>query len=150
MPQVSALDDYLHCPALVRWLPDRLAGFDVQHVLVPGAPAALRRFVRRWPAAEGTATSPDASVAVVIASSLRRPPPVELLESLPRGAVLIEVASFGGVRLGERLFGIPARKSTRRLTVRRLSAWLDVGLADIEQWLTTDPPDTCVTLGRRR
>jgi len=150
MPQVSALDDYLHCPALARWLPDRLAGFQVQHVLVPGAPAALRRFVRRWPAVEDAAPSTDAATAFVVAGSLRRPAPVELLDALAPGAVLVEVASVGGVRIGERLFGIPARKSTRRLTVRRLTAWLDAGLADPEQWLTTDPPDACVTLGRRR
>jgi len=54
------------------------------------------------------------------------------------------------MRVGERLFGLPARVAIRRLTGRRLTAWLDAGLADIEQWLTTEPPDTIVTLGHCR
>jgi len=149
MPQVSAIDDYLQCPPLMRWLPDRLAGCHIQHALVPGAPAVLRRLVRRWPPLDDANLERERS-ALVIATSLRGQAPVELLRRLPSDAVVVELAAVGGLRLGERLFGLPARTSTRRLTARRLSAWLDVGLADVEQWLTTDPPDTCVTLGRRR
>ncbi|MBL4687749.1 MAG: hypothetical protein JKY37_24355 [Nannocystaceae bacterium] len=153
MPQVSALDDYLPCPALMRWLPARLAGRSVQHAIAPGAPARLRRFVAQWPAfdadAERETTSHNESTAdvLIIAATLRKPVCVDLLRGAAPGTILVELAAVGGLRIGERVFGIPARRSVRRLTGRRLGAWLETGLADVEQWLTTDPPDTFVTMG---
>lgn len=66
------------------------------------------------------------------------------------GGLVIDVAAVGGLRVSERLFGLPARRSVRRATARRLQAWIDAGLAEAEQWLPTEPADTCVTLGRRR
>ena len=142
---MSALDDYVPCPALSRWLPARLSGLAVEHTIVPGAPRSLRRLVSRWSADEG-----DEPGALLIAGSLRRPSPLHLVSTLPPGTLLIELAAVGGLRVGERLFGLPARAAIRRLTGRRLAAWLDAGLADIEQWVATEPPDTVVTLGRCR
>lgn len=146
MPHVSALDDYLPCPALSRWLPARLDGLVVRHMIVPGAPRSVRRVVSSWPAFEGA----DGVDALIIAGSLRRASPLRLVSTLPAGTLLVEIAAVGGMRVGERLFGLPARVAIRSLTGRRLTSWLDAGLADIEQWLTTEPPDTVVTLGHCR
>ena len=146
MPHVSALDDYLPCPALSRWLVARLDGLAVRHTIVPGAPRSLRRIVSQWPALDRL-DGLDGLDALVIAGSLRRASPLELVSTLPASTVLVEIAGVGGMRVGERLFGLPARAAIRRLTGRRLTSWLDAGLADIEQWLTTEPPDTVVTLG---
>lgn len=145
MPQVSALDDYLPCPALMQWLPSRLAGRSVQHTVAPGAPARLRRLVAQWPAfgADNNSTID----VLIVAATLRKPVCVDLLRCVAPGTMLVELAAVGGLRVGERVFGIPARRSVRGLTGRRLGAWLEAGLADVEQWLTTDPPDTFVTLG---
>ncbi len=147
MPQVSALDDYLPCPAVLRWLPDRVADRTVRHVVTAGAPARLRRFAARWP--EHTEGAQDTQV-LIVAATLRRPLPSAVLRGVVPGTLIVELAAVGGLRIGERLFGLPARRSVRRLTGRRVSGWLAAGLADLEQWLTTAPPDTFVTTGKRR
>lgn len=168
MPYVSALDDYLPCPALSHWLPQRLAGRRVAGLVAAGAPARLRRWLSRVPDASVLAWSewvagaeadgergrrpPTASRfdAWVLVGSLRRPLPAGLAGLIAPGSVVVDASAVGGLRVGERLFGIPARRSVHRVTAGRLVQWQRWGLGDVEQWLTTEPADTFVTTGIRR
>lgn len=144
---MSALDDYLPCPPLTEWLPQRLGDEGVFHVVVGrGAPRPLVRFARRWPLL-GPA---DRARALVVVGVLERETPRHLTTQLDAGTRLVDLAVVGRWRLRERLLGIDDRRRTRRATARRLEDWLGIGLVGAQQWVTTDPPDTVVTLGTVR
>lgn len=146
-----SLDEYVLCPPLTRWLPDRL-GERVGCMRAPGraVPRALRAVCRALCGPEG---AEPPWTGLVVAGVLDDPMASlgeAALARLAPGGVLADLCVLP--RRGLRgWLSSPARATQlRRATAERLTAWLALGLFDLEQWVAVEPPDVVVTLGRRR
>lgn len=144
-----ALEEYVLCPALSRWLPARL-GQRVACVCPPGRdmPRALRKVCRTW---GETAAAPWTGLVIAGVLDDRVDDIADAaLEDLQPGGLVADLCVLPprGLR---GFFSPPLRAARiREASAERLTGWLARGLYDVEQWIAVDPPDVVVTLGRRR
>jgi hypothetical protein len=142
---MSLLPDHMLCPALAPWLPRLLEGARAARFVPAGwtPPRGLRKLIADLPeVGEG-----ECDVAVVLAP-LHPTIPDAIVRALDPGARVIEI--------GVPVVGSPLTRLTpwRRRRVAeaqaadRIARWIEAGLTEAEQWVTIDPPDIVVTLGR--
>ncbi|MCR9166384.1 MAG: hypothetical protein ACE37F_34200 [Nannocystaceae bacterium] len=137
--------DHLLCPPLGH-VAARLAGErEVAVWTLPGwEPSRLvRRVAAQWP----TLAECPAAAVVVLLTELPGEQPSTLAVSMA-GRVIVEMAALSSGTLGSRLFSAGRRSRAVHAAVERFGAWREAGLLDAEQWVSTKPADTLLTVGR--
>ena len=145
---MSLLPDHMLCPALAPWLPRLLEGARAARIVPAGwtPPRRLRKLVADLPELGGDGET-RCEIAVVLAP-LQPAIPDAIVRALEPGARVIEI---GVPVLGSpltRLTPWRRRRNAEAQAADRIARWIEAGLADAEQWVTIDPPDIVVTLGR--
>ena len=139
----------LPCPPLGAWLPERLGRGGVRVVVRTRIPRSARTFLDRWP----PLTPGERQLSgLVVLDELGAPAAagVELEQVLVPGGLVVELVAVRGRLVGQ-LLGLGERASQRREeAARRVIDWAQAGLWGLEQWVSVDPPDLVVTLGRTR
>lgn len=136
--------DHLLCPPLGH-VAAKLAGEEAIAVwTLPewSPPRFVQRVAAQWPT---LAERPEAAV-VVLLTELPGEHPSTLAVSMA-GRIVVEMATISTGTLGRWL---SARRRSRAVytAVERFAAWRDAGLLDAEQWVSTKPADTLLTVGR--
>ncbi len=137
--------DHLLCPPLGH-VAAKLAGEeDIAVWTLPdwSPPRFVQKVAAQWP----TLTQcPDAAV-VVLLTSLPGEHPSTIVGSMA-GRTVVEMARLSEALLGNRLFSTRRRSRAVFAAVERFAAWREAGLLDAEQWVSTKPADTVLTVGR--
>jgi hypothetical protein len=144
--RVLAIDDYLPCAPVARWLPGWLEGRRVGicgPTLAAAAPRVLRGLLAALPVADGSA---DELEALVHLGPFDLPLDADVvaraLGSLALGGAVLDIAFARG------LFVRPTRRTAVfDATARRFEAWGRLGLARLEQWVTADARGLVITHG---
>jgi hypothetical protein len=106
------------------------------------------RLVSAWPAL--TELGPEHELdAVVSLSRLGESPPERALARLPRGGLLLDVAALPPPTWGDRIMPWRHRRKASALAAESARRFLAAGLMELEQWVTIDPVDVVLTVGRR-
>jgi hypothetical protein len=137
--------DHLLCPPLGH-VAARLAGEDPIAVwTLPDwtPPRFVQRVAAQWPT---LAECPEASVLVLL-TELPGEHPSTLAVSMA-GRVIVEMAAMSSQTLGRRWLSAQRRSRAVHAAVERFGAWREAGLLDAEQWVSTKPADTILTVGR--
>lgn len=137
--------DHLLCPPLGH-VAAKLAGEEAIAVwTLPEwtPPRFVRRVAAQWPT---LAECPEAAV-VVLLTELPGEHPSTLAVSMA-GRVVVELAGMSSATLGRRWLSAHRRSRAVHAAVERFAAWREAGLQDAEQWVSTKPADTVLTVGR--
>ncbi|MGH1346792.1 MAG: hypothetical protein ACRBN8_34815 [Nannocystales bacterium] len=137
--------DHLLCPPLGH-VAAKLAGEEEIAVwTLPDwtPPRFVRRVAAQWPT---LAQCPSAAV-VVLLTELPGEHPSTLTVSMA-GRTVVEMAVISSGVLGRRWLSADRRSRAVHAAVERFAAWREAGLIDAEQWVSTKPADTVLTVGR--
>ncbi len=143
---MSSLPDHMLCPALGPWLPRLLDGARAARFVAEqwSPPRALRKLVDDLP----DVVEASGFEAAVVLSPLRPVLPEPLVEALAPGTRVIEL---GVPVVGSALTRFTPwrrRRAAEAQAADRFARWCEAGLTEAEQWVSIDPADTVVTLGR--
>lgn len=144
MPAVL-FPDHLLCPPLGH-VAAKLAGEqDIAVWTLPqwDPPRFVQRVAAQWPT---LAACPDAAV-VVLLTELPGEHPSTLVPAMA-GRTIVELVVMSTGVLGRRWFSARRRSRAVFAAVERFAAWREAGLLDAEQWVSTKPADTVLTVGR--
>jgi hypothetical protein len=136
------LPDHLLAPALSRWLP-RLVDDGRAACWWPDAfppPRRLRKLVNDLPPLSDRAVD-----IVVIVTPLLPDVPIDVLSP---GQRVVELGTLVPLPALLRLRPWKRRLAAGGQAADRFARWVEAGLTQAEQWVSLDPDDTVVTLGR--
>jgi hypothetical protein len=137
--------DHLLCPPLGH-VAAKLAGErDIAVWTLPDwtPPRFVQRVAAQWPT---LTTCPDAAV-VVLLTELPGEHPNPIVPAMA-GRTIVEMVVLSSAVLGRRWFPVQRRSKAVHAAVERFAAWREAGLLDAEQWVSTKPADTVLTVGR--
>ncbi len=137
--------DHLLCPPLGH-VAAKLAGEDEIAVwTLPDwtPPRFVRRVAAQWP----TLTQCPSAAVVVLLTELPGEHPSTLTVSMA-GRRVVEMAVLSTEMLGRRWLSADRRSRAVHGAVERFAAWREAGLLEAEQWVSTKPADTVLTVGR--